>query len=237
MSTGVYEEVTKLIFINSVLKRKATENIQVNRSVNFLLIYLLFLQHFFIMSTILHWVLWFVLVSTVMASARIEPSLLEILKSGSTARIVVCVVGCTEEQKIASADDNNNTIDPELLNVLARQCQATVLQLLETDKNRIAINRDSLWPDQTVVSGADLKLVNGLAALKNVTFLFNKRIRLWLIKISFSLMLNMSTLCGFLCQFYLYFSQTIQTPFWDCQVELCKRKPFSTLKDICEDSF
>lgn len=75
------------------------------------------------------------------------------------------MVECTEEVMNAGVDANTNTID---LRLYARQCQATVLQLLETQKNRISITWESLWPNHTIVNGADLKLVNDIAALINV---------------------------------------------------------------------
>lgn len=110
----------------------------------------------------------FVLFATVIASSKIDSSLLEVLNSGKTARLTVSMTACPEELENAGVDDKTNTVDQEALNAYARRCQATVLQVLEAQKNRVAITWESLWPDQTLVNGADLQLANDIAALSNV---------------------------------------------------------------------
>lgn len=112
------------------------------------------------MSTIMRLVICFVLLTAVMASTKIDSSLLEVLNSGKTARLRVSMTSCPEEA--------NNSADTQELLAYSRRCQATVLGLLETEKNRITITWESLIPDQTLVNGADLKLANDIAALENV---------------------------------------------------------------------
>lgn len=101
-----------------------------------------------------------ILLTAVMASSKIDSSLWEVLNSGKTAKLIVSMTSCPE--KVNDSDDTQKLLE------YAKRCQATVLGLLETEKNRLAISWESLIPDQTLVNGADLKLTNEIAALENV---------------------------------------------------------------------
>lgn len=127
------------------------------------------------MSTILRLGLCLMLISTIMASSKIDSSLLQVLNGGQTARLQVSMVEGTEEVQQSLADreyvdraDRINTQHRELT-AHATRTQAAVIRLLETEKNRIPITWESLWiSNQIVVNGADLKLVNDIAAVQNV---------------------------------------------------------------------
>lgn len=128
------------------------------------------------MSTILRLGLCLMLISTIMASSKIDSSLLQVLNGGQTARLMVSMVEGTEElqkslnnRDYADRDDRLNTVHRELT-AHATRTQAAVVQLLETEKSRIPITWESLWiSNQIVVNGADLKLVNDIAAVANVS--------------------------------------------------------------------
>jgi len=108
-----------------------------------------------------------VLLLAVNASTKIDSSLLETLNSGKTARLRVSMTACPEEPKTDHVEASIDVITQNLAAQAAR-CQATVLRLLESEKSRISVTWESLWPDQTIVNGADLKLTNDIAALENV---------------------------------------------------------------------
>lgn len=119
------------------------------------------------MTTTLSLLVCLVMLSAVMASTKIDSSLLETLNSGKTARLRVSMTSCPEEVK-PHKDESFDEHTQELA-AYAVRCQATVLRLLETEKGRLsAVTWESLWPDQTIVNGADLKLANDIAALENV---------------------------------------------------------------------
>lgn len=118
------------------------------------------------MTTTLRLVFCLVLLSAVLASTKIDSSLLETLNSGKTARLRVSMTACPEELK-ENLGDGIDAISQNLA-VHAARCQATVLRLLETQRDRLSVTWESLWPDQTIVNGADLKLANDIAALENV---------------------------------------------------------------------
>lgn len=127
------------------------------------------------MSTILRLVFCFILLSSIMASSKIESSLLQVVTGGQTARLLVYMAEGTEDlqksfenREFADRADRLNTINKELT-AHATRTQAAVIRLLEAEKNRVPITWDSLWiSNQIVVNGADLKLVNDIAAVENV---------------------------------------------------------------------
>lgn len=127
------------------------------------------------MSTILRLGLCLMLLATIMASSKIDSSLLQVLNNGQSARLMVSMVEGTEElqksfenRDFTDRADRLNTINRELT-AHATRSQASVIRLLETEKTRIPITWDSLWiSNQIVVNGADLKLANDIAAVENV---------------------------------------------------------------------
>lgn len=127
------------------------------------------------MSTILRLGICLMLLSTIMASSKIDSSLLQVLNGGQTARLIVSMVEGTDEiqkgfenREFADRADRATTLHRELV-AHATRTQAAVIQLLETEKSRIPITYESLWiSNQIVVNGADLKLVNDIAGVENV---------------------------------------------------------------------
>ncbi|KAG4070108.1 hypothetical protein HA402_013351 [Bradysia odoriphaga] len=117
------------------------------------------------MASTLSLVFCLVLLSAVMASTQLDSALLESLSGGKTARLRVSMTSCPELQTTEGASIDVLTQD---LTAQAARCQATVLNLLESAKSRLSVTWESLWPDQTIVNGADLKLANDIAALDNV---------------------------------------------------------------------
>lgn len=118
------------------------------------------------MSTTLSLVFCLVLLSAVMASTKIDSSLLETLNGGKTAKIRVSMTACPGEVKEHQEGGYEEYVKE--LTAYSARCQATVISLLETQKNRPSGTWEVLWPDQTLVNDADLKLVNDIAALENV---------------------------------------------------------------------
>lgn len=129
------------------------------------------------MSTILRLGLCLVLISTIMADSKIESSLLQVLNGGQTARLSISMAEGTEEllkdfdtRVFADRTDRLNTLNRELT-AHATRTQAPVIRLLEKEKTRIpSISWESLWiNNQIIVNGADLQLVNDIAALDSVS--------------------------------------------------------------------
>lgn len=128
------------------------------------------------MSTIFGLVFCFVLFSVTMASSKIDAPLLEILNEGQAAKISVSMAEGTDEiqkslenREYADRADRLNTVNRELT-AHAERSQASVIQLLEKTKERIPVTWETLWiSNQIVVNGADLKLVNDIAAIENVS--------------------------------------------------------------------
>ncbi len=128
------------------------------------------------MSAILRLGLCLLLLTTVMASSKIDSSLLQVLNGGQTARLSVSFVEGTEEinksfenREFASREDRLNTLNRELT-AHATRSQAAVVSVLVAAKNRIPVTYESLWiSNQIIVNGADLQLENDIAAVDNVS--------------------------------------------------------------------
>lgn len=128
------------------------------------------------MSTILSLTFCLLLLSTTMASQKIDASLSGILSGGHTARVQVSMVEGTEDvlQNIENRDitdrtEKLNTINRELT-AFAEQSQASVIKLLEKEKERLPVTWETLWiSNQLIVNGADQQLVNKIAAIENVS--------------------------------------------------------------------
>lgn len=128
------------------------------------------------MSTILSLTICLVLLTTTMASDKIDPSLSGILNGGGTARVMISTVEGTgdvlqniESRGITDRTEKLNTINRELT-AFAERSQAAVIKLLEKEKERIPVTWELLWiSNQLVVNGADQKLVNDIAAIDNVS--------------------------------------------------------------------
>lgn len=117
----------------------------------------------------------FILLSATMSSPKIEAPLLEILQKDQIAKVMVSMTDKTEDvlanlqnREFVDLDDRRNTMNRELT-ALADRSQRDVVELLEKEKERIPVTWNSLWiSNQIIVSGADLQLVEAIAAVGNV---------------------------------------------------------------------
>jgi len=117
----------------------------------------------------------FILLSSTMASSKIDAPLVEILNKGETARVQISMTdsNASLQQDLANREYADRTERLETqhreLTEFATHSQASVINVLEKAKERIPFTYESLWiTNQIIVSGADLQLVNDIAAIANV---------------------------------------------------------------------
>jgi len=116
-----------------------------------------------------------ILISATMASSKIEAPLLQILTAGQTARVSVSMTDDASEVTqrienlgITDRGERANAVHREFT-AFATESQKNVVKLLEKEKDRISFTWESLWiNNQIIVNGADLQLVNDIAAIDNV---------------------------------------------------------------------
>lgn len=116
-----------------------------------------------------------ILLTTIMAQSKIDSDLLKVLNGGQRARLQVSLVEGTDEilKRIAEGTyatrEDRLTAQQRELSAYAAQTQASVVGVLESEKNRIPITWESLWiSNQIIVNGADLQLANAIADVQNV---------------------------------------------------------------------
>lgn len=106
---------------------------------------------------------------------KIEASLLEVLQGGQPARIMIAMTDSSEQlheelqsREYADREEQLNTMQKEV-EAFSTKSQAAVIALLEKEKERTSITWEALlMTNQVVVNGADLKLVEDVAAIENV---------------------------------------------------------------------
>lgn len=129
----------------------------------------------FRMSPIFRLGFFLILLTTIMAQSKIDSDLLKVLNGGQRARLQVSLVEGTDEilKRIAEGTyatrEDRLTAQQRELSAYAAQTQASVVGVLESEKNRIPITWESLWiSNQIIVNGADLQLANAIADVQNV---------------------------------------------------------------------
>lgn len=106
---------------------------------------------------------------------KIEASLLEVLNGGQPARVMIAMTDSLEElhqdlqsREYADRDEQLSTMQREV-EAFSAKSQAAVVALLEKEKGRTSITWETLFmTNQIIVNGADLKLVEDIAAVENV---------------------------------------------------------------------
>lgn len=106
---------------------------------------------------------------------KIEASLLEVLNDGTPAKVIICMTDSSDalhedlqSREYADREEQLNTMQREV-KAYSEKSQAEVVALLEKEKERISVTWETLFmTNQIIVSGADLKLVEDIAAIENV---------------------------------------------------------------------
>lgn len=106
---------------------------------------------------------------------KIDASLLETLNGGQTSRIMITMTDSAEEihkdlenREFADREERLNAMQKEVT-AFSEKSQAAVIELLQKEKERIPITWETLiMVNQVIVNGADLKLVEDIAAIENV---------------------------------------------------------------------
>lgn len=106
---------------------------------------------------------------------KIEASLLEVLNGGEPAKIMISMTDSSEElhqdlqsREYADREEQLNTMQKEVT-AFSEKSQAAVVALLEKEKERASVTWETLFmTNQIIVNGADLKLVEDIAAIENV---------------------------------------------------------------------
>lgn len=106
---------------------------------------------------------------------KIEASLLEVLNGGQPARIMIAMTDSLDDvhqdlqsREYADREEQLNTMQKEVT-AFSEKSQAPVIALLEKEKDRVSITWETLiMTNQVIVNGADLKLVEDVAAIENV---------------------------------------------------------------------
>lgn len=106
---------------------------------------------------------------------KIDASLLEVLNGGEPAKVMISLTDSSEalhqelqSREYADREEQLSTMQKEV-EAFSQKSQAAVIALLEKEKERVPITWDTLFvTNQIIVNGADLKLVEDIAAIENV---------------------------------------------------------------------
>lgn len=106
---------------------------------------------------------------------KIEASLLEVLNGGQPAKVMISFTDNSEDlhkdlqsREYADREEQLNTMQKEV-KAFSEKSQAAVIAVLEKDKERASITWEAMFmTNQIIVNGADLKLVEDIAAIENV---------------------------------------------------------------------
>lgn len=116
--------------------------------------------------------------------SKIEASLLKLLHEGQCAAVMIILAEKTDELEQLDLDlesrvyvdqeEQQNTMHREVIAVYEKS-QAELIALLEKEKDRIPFTWQSMFltsirMNMIIVTGADLELVENIAAIENVAY-------------------------------------------------------------------